>query len=70
MQVPKRVSIDMDDEEEEGGDNSNASKKPRVIWSVELHQEFVNAVNQLGIDSAYRTCFPRIRLKCLICINL
>mmetsp|Transcript_11566 Transcript_11566/g.22082 ORF Transcript_11566/g.22082 Transcript_11566/m.22082 type:complete len:496 (+) Transcript_11566:334-1821(+) len=51
-EVPKRVSIDMDDEEEEGGDNSNASKKPRVIWSVELHQEFVNAVNQLGIDKA------------------
>ncbi|KAK4477812.1 hypothetical protein RD792_017075 [Penstemon davidsonii] len=27
-------------------------KKPRVVWSVELHQQFVNAVNQLGIDKA------------------
>ena len=26
-------------------------KKPRVVWSVEMHQQFVNAVNQLGIDS-------------------
>lgn len=29
----------------------NAAKKPRVVWSVEMHQQFVNAVNQLGIDS-------------------
>jgi two-component response regulator (ARR-B family) len=28
-----------------------ASKKARVVWSVEMHQQFVHAVNQLGIDS-------------------
>ncbi|KAJ3672882.1 hypothetical protein LUZ60_006256 [Juncus effusus] len=43
-------------EEEEGetdsGDPNCSSKKPRVVWSVELHQQFVNAVNQLGIDKA------------------
>lgn len=33
------------------GDGSSA-KKPRVVWSVEMHQQFVNAVNQLGIDKA------------------
>ncbi|GAV91344.1 Response_reg domain-containing protein/Myb_DNA-binding domain-containing protein [Cephalotus follicularis] len=42
--------------EEDDGDLENedpsASKKPRVVWSVELHQQFVNAVNQLGIDKA------------------
>ena len=42
-------------EEEDDGEQDNedpsASKKPRVVWSVELHQQFVNAVNQLGIDS-------------------
>jgi two-component response regulator (ARR-B family) len=32
-------------------DNSN-SKKPRVVWSAELHAQFVTAVNQLGIDKA------------------
>lgn len=26
-------------------------KKQRVVWSVELHQKFVHAVNQLGVDS-------------------
>lgn len=41
------------DEEEDGeldNDEPSASKKPRVVWSVELHQQFVSAVNQLGID--------------------
>jgi len=28
------------------------SKKPRVVWSAELHAQFVTAVNQLGIDKA------------------
>lgn len=33
-------------------DDSSSAKKPRVVWSVELHQQFVTAVNQLGIDKA------------------
>lgn len=28
------------------------AKKPRVVWSVDLHQQFVNAVNALGVDKA------------------
>ena len=40
-----------DDEEE--ADDSSALKKPRVVWSFELHQQFVAAVNQLGIDSTF-----------------
>lgn len=43
-------------EEEDDGDLDNddpsTSKRPRVVWSVELHQQFVAAVNQLGIDKA------------------
>ncbi|KAJ4897912.1 Two-component response regulator ARR1 [Raphanus sativus] len=40
--------------EEEQGDEEDASnlKKPRVVWSVELHQQFVAAVNQLGVEKA------------------
>ncbi|KAK9079533.1 hypothetical protein SSX86_001205 [Deinandra increscens subsp. villosa] len=41
-----------DDDESEERDESSSSKKPRVVWSVELHQQFVSAVNQLGIDKA------------------
>ena len=33
------------------GEGGNA-KKARVVWSVEMHQQFVNAVNTLGVDSA------------------
>ncbi|KAK3189019.1 hypothetical protein Dsin_028580 [Dipteronia sinensis] len=45
------------DEEDEADDrddrdDSSTLKKPQVVWSVELHQQFVAAVNQLGIDKA------------------
>ncbi|KAL9139970.1 hypothetical protein ABFS82_14G005900 [Erythranthe guttata] len=42
-------------EDEEGGErdeDSSSSKKQRVVWTTELHQQFVTAVNQLGIDKA------------------
>ncbi len=32
-------------------EDTSSAKKPRVVWSVEMHQQFVNAVNSLGIDS-------------------
>ncbi|XP_043694577.1 two-component response regulator ORR21-like [Telopea speciosissima] len=38
--------------DEDDEDDPGTSKKPRVVWSVELHQKFVCAVNQLGIDKA------------------
>ncbi|XP_010942127.1 two-component response regulator ORR22 isoform X1 [Elaeis guineensis] len=45
---------DEDDGQENMHDNEDPStqKKPRVVWSVELHRKFVAAVNQLGIDKA------------------
>ncbi|ESQ42585.1 hypothetical protein EUTSA_v10015296mg [Eutrema salsugineum] len=47
---------DREDEDGEGseqdGDESSTRKKPRVVWSQELHQKFVNAVQQLGLDKA------------------
>lgn len=49
-QKKKREAKEEDDTEMENDDQST-SKKPRVVWSVELHQQFVSAVNQLGIDS-------------------
>ncbi|KAH7387557.1 hypothetical protein KP509_16G029800 [Ceratopteris richardii] len=32
--------------------DENNVKKPRIIWSVDLHQHFVNAVNQIGLENA------------------
>ena len=38
-------------------DDPSAPKKPRVVWSVELHRKFVAAVNHLGIDSKHTSLF-------------
>lgn len=48
---------DEDEIDENGYDNDDPStqKKPRVVWSVDLHRKFVAAVNQLGIDSKFFT---------------
>ncbi|KAL2346669.1 hypothetical protein Fmac_000669 [Flemingia macrophylla] len=52
----KRKDQDEDEDEEQENDHDNedpsTQKKPRVVWSVELHRKFVSAVNQLGIDKA------------------
>lgn len=48
----KRKDVKDEDDGEFDNDDPSASKKPRVVWSVELHQQFVSAVNQLGIDKA------------------
>ncbi|KAF5199187.1 Two-component response regulator arr2 [Thalictrum thalictroides] len=41
-----------EEDELEDRDDTSTMKKPRVVWSVELHQQFVAAVHQLGIDKA------------------
>lgn len=54
----KRKDLEEDDDNEvhENGDDSDdpsAQRKPRVVWSVDLHRKFVAAVNQLGLDSKF-----------------
>lgn len=41
------------DEEDEADERDDCStmKKPRVVWSIELHQQFMAVVNQVGLDS-------------------
>ncbi|KAK2646693.1 hypothetical protein Ddye_021888 [Dipteronia dyeriana] len=53
----KRKDQDEDDDEEaeeDGNENeeSTSQKKPRVVWSIDLHKQFVAAVNQLGFEKA------------------
>ncbi|XP_010265661.1 PREDICTED: two-component response regulator ORR23-like isoform X2 [Nelumbo nucifera] len=46
----KDQNEDEDEESEENGhenEDPSTQKKPRVVWSVELHRKFVAAVNQL-----------------------
>ncbi|KAH9767838.1 Two-component response regulator ARR18 [Citrus sinensis] len=41
---------DVDDDGYEN-ENSTTQKKPRVVWTTELHTKFIGAVNLLGLDS-------------------
>ncbi|KAL6840018.1 hypothetical protein ACP4OV_029828 [Aristida adscensionis] len=45
----KRKDVDKDHTDQESSDGATV-KKARVVWSVDLHQKFVNAVNQIGFD--------------------
>ncbi|KAI9168864.1 hypothetical protein LWI28_003025 [Acer negundo] len=45
----KRKDCEGKYDERDCGDPSS-SKKARVVWSVDLHQKFVQAVNQIGFD--------------------
>lgn len=47
----KRSNLKDEVDVELENDDLSTSKKARVVWSVELHQQFVSAVNQLGLDS-------------------
>lgn len=35
--------------------DASSAKKARVVWTVDLHQKFVKAVNLVGIDSKFTT---------------
>uniref|UniRef100_A0A7N0V4H3 Two-component response regulator n=2 Tax=Kalanchoe fedtschenkoi TaxID=63787 RepID=A0A7N0V4H3_KALFE len=45
---------DYEEEDDSGRENEEqtSQKRPRVVWTPELHRKFVSAVNQLGIDKA------------------
>uniref|UniRef100_A0ACD5UVH5 Uncharacterized protein n=1 Tax=Avena sativa TaxID=4498 RepID=A0ACD5UVH5_AVESA len=46
----KRKEYDSVDEDENG--DSSDQKRPRIVWSVEMHMKFVTAVIQLGVNKA------------------
>ncbi|XP_022855059.1 two-component response regulator ORR26-like isoform X3 [Olea europaea var. sylvestris] len=45
----KRKDVDFKQDDRQSGDPSSV-KKARVVWTVDLHQKFVKAVNQFGFD--------------------
>ncbi|OAY34405.1 hypothetical protein MANES_12G017500v8 [Manihot esculenta] len=47
--VRKRKDFESKHDDKDPADNSS-TKKARVVWSVDLHQKFVKAVNQIGFD--------------------
>lgn len=69
----KRKDQDEDEDEEHDEnvhDDPSTQKKPRVVWSVELHRKFVAAVHQLGIDSMFFTYIIKVKTSAVIIIPL
>jgi len=56
----KEKNEDDDDENDRDNDDSTVQKKPRVVWSADLHRKFVAAVEQLGFESML---FPRSSMR-------
>ncbi|XP_019432558.1 PREDICTED: two-component response regulator ARR12-like [Lupinus angustifolius] len=53
--VGMRRSEDEDEDLERGGEemeDPSAQKRPHLVWTIELHKKFVDAVNQLGHERA------------------
>lgn len=48
----KRKDVDHRSDDRVGGDPSSL-KKARVVWTVDLHQKFVKAVNLIGFESQF-----------------
>ncbi|CAK7332427.1 unnamed protein product [Dovyalis caffra] len=56
--IKKRKDSESKHDEKDIGDNTS-TKKARVVWSVDLHQKFVKAVNLIGFDTISLSCFYR-----------
>ncbi|PIA30421.1 hypothetical protein AQUCO_05600105v1 [Aquilegia coerulea] len=48
--VKKRKDMENKDHDNQDFNDLLSGKKARVLWSVDLHQKFVNAVDQIGLD--------------------
>ncbi|PIA51443.1 hypothetical protein AQUCO_01100344v1 [Aquilegia coerulea] len=46
----KRKDLENQELDDQDFSDASAAKKTRVVWSVDLHQKFVNAVNLIGLD--------------------
>lgn len=57
----KRKDVDSKYDDRACGDPSSA-KKTRVVWTVDLHQKFVKAVNQIGFESKFLPFTTKVRM--------
>ncbi|KAF8364716.1 hypothetical protein HHK36_033309 [Tetracentron sinense] len=48
----RKTTKEMDADEEENKDDSTSDKKARVVWTNELHNQFLKAMDQLGLENA------------------
>ncbi|KAL0738195.1 hypothetical protein Bca4012_014405 [Brassica carinata] len=48
----KRKEEEVEEKGDDKEEGASSLKKPRVVWFAELHQQFLAAVNHLGVDKA------------------
>ncbi|XVF22635.1 hypothetical protein REPUB_Repub12eG0188100 [Reevesia pubescens] len=53
LQKGKRKLREMQNDEEEDNDDSAGLKKPKLIWTNELHDRFLEAIKVIGIEEAH-----------------
>lgn len=61
----EEIDKEEDDEDVEENDDS-AKKKRRILWTTDLHEKFIKAVNRIGIHSIYSLCFYLFIYKFLL----
>ena len=49
-QMGKRKELEETDKDDEDNDNLTVLKKPKLVWTDELHNRFLQAIRILGID--------------------
>jgi hypothetical protein len=49
----RKVPEAMEKDEEEDNDDATVIKKPKLIWTNDLHNRFLEAIGVLGIDSKH-----------------
>lgn len=49
----RKVLEEVEGDEEEDNDDSPVLKKPKLVWTDELHNRFLQAIGYLGIESKF-----------------
>lgn len=62
----KRKEVETKHDDRDCADPGTSTKKARVVWSVDLHQKFVKAVNQIGFESKFCINFLHSKFAHLI----
>ncbi|KAG5251500.1 response regulator 2,ARR-B [Salix suchowensis] len=52
-QMGKRKELEVTEKDDEDNDNLTVLKKPKLVWTNELHNRFLEAIRILGIDGAH-----------------
>ncbi|KAF8379413.1 hypothetical protein HHK36_028848 [Tetracentron sinense] len=58
----RKISKEMDENQEEDEDDSTTQKKTRVVWTSGLHNQFLEAIEHLGLDAVPKKILERMNV--------